>query len=98
MPERVKLSGGTYFGYDTIISDFVELQGKDLAGNKLSLTLGLQVVLRGDSVTGYVPGGFSDGTKGRIVGFRDGGGDASDNIVQVESGGRKGWVKPSNIR
>ena len=48
MPERVKLSGGTYFGYDTIISDFVELQGKDLAGNKLSLTLAWMSHTRAD--------------------------------------------------
>ncbi len=89
------------FGYTGFIEAegrIIGLRAERFAGSKNDLYIDAEVVLEGDS-QGYVPGGFKDGERVRIVGFlepfRDG---RSDDIITVAAGDRKGSVKPSNIK
>ncbi len=96
---RPFLDGSHYlFGYDRVVVEGGKITKLiSSKGDEPELTLGMEVVLSGDS-RGYVPSGHKSGEIVNIVAiaepFRN---NSSDRIIKVYGNQQDGWVKPSNI-
>jgi len=103
--EKPKYPDGEVKFKDTSINGYTSMtieNGEIVAikGDKYVIELhkGMGVELEGD-IFGYVPSGHKDGEKVTITSFKEPfAGGITDHIIEVTGGGKKGMVKPGNIK
>jgi hypothetical protein len=93
------------FGYNGVIvadGKVIALINLDENSNVPRISIGDKVLLVGDS-QGYIPSGHTSGQRADVIAltepFLQGpkGTNTSDRVIQVNSGGIIGWIKPSNV-